>query len=139
MRKLFVVAAAVLLSGCAHSLYIAGRTNGLTGSAKVTAGLGKKGGDITITLGGKEFQGRWIYMQTGGSLSFGTATAYSGTQGATANGTAIGLPTGGNGSIIATASDGSTLHCVFNYSEWSSTGVGACQDNSGELYDLQIN
>jgi hypothetical protein len=51
----------------------------------------------------------------------------------------IGLPTGGNGSVLASAPDGSALRCVFQYSEWGSTGVGVCEDNRGEMYDLQIN
>jgi hypothetical protein len=51
----------------------------------------------------------------------------------------IGLPTGGDGSVLASAADGSTIRCAFQYSEWGSTGVGVCQDGSGETYDLQIN
>jgi hypothetical protein len=51
----------------------------------------------------------------------------------------IGLPTGGDGSILASAADGSTIRCAFQYSEWGSTGLGVCEDGSGETYDLQIN
>jgi hypothetical protein len=134
-----LVALCAVLSGCSHNLYIVGRTNHLTGTAKVTTQVGNKGGNIVIALGGKDYKGRWIYVQTGGSLGFGSATAFSGGQTATATGTMIGLPTGGNGSIIASAADGSSLHCAFDYSEWSNTGVGACQDDKGEMYDVQIN
>jgi hypothetical protein len=99
---------------------------------------GHHGGPITITLGGKVFQGRWIYVQGGGSVGLETASAFSGTQSATASGMFIGLPTGGNGTVIATAADKSTLKCSFYFSEWDLKGTGVCQDNQGETYDLQI-
>jgi hypothetical protein len=39
---------------------------------------------------------------------------------------------------MTAASDGSTLRCTFTFSEWNLKGVGVCQDNRGETYDLQI-
>jgi len=108
-----------LLIGCAftHEFYLVGRGTATTGSATVPAD-GHHGGPITITLGGKVFQGRWIYVQGGGSVGLETTSAFSGTQSATASGMFIGLPTGGNGTVIATAADKSTLKCSFYFSEW---------------------
>jgi hypothetical protein len=114
-----------------------GRNTGVTGSGTVPAN-GHRGGPIAITLGGKVYHGTWILMETGGSVGVGTATGFSGAQSATATGTFVGLPTGGNGTVMAGASDGSTLRCVFDFSEWNLKGVGVCQDNHGETYDLQI-
>lgn len=128
----------LILSGCGHNLYIVGRTSGATGTAHIVT-AGNHNGDISIALKGKTYVGRWVYAPGGGSVSFGTATAVSGTQSATSTGTAIGLPMGGPGSIIASAPDGSSLRCSFNYSEFGSTGIGICQDGEGETYDLQIN
>jgi hypothetical protein len=51
---------------------------------------------------------------------------------------AVGLPTGGNGSYIGVARDGTTLRCMFTFSEWNLKGMGECQDSLGEFYDLQI-
>jgi hypothetical protein len=99
---------------------------------------GRGGGPISITLGGKVFQGRWIYAESGGSVGIATSTGFSGGQTATATGTFIGLPTGGNGSVIAAAADGTTLRCAFYLSEMNLKGSGVCQDNRGETYDLQI-
>ena len=48
------------------------------------------------------------------------------------------LPTGGGGTILASAGDGSTLHCQFEYNQFGATGIGVCQDNKGVFYDLQI-
>ena len=142
LRPAFAALALVtsgLLIGCAftHEFYLVGRGAGTTGSATVPA-HGHHGGPITITLGSKVFQGRWIYVQGGGSVGLGTASAFSGTQSATASGMFIGLPTGGNGTVIATAVDKSTLKCSFYFSEWDLKGTGVCQANQGETYDLQI-
>jgi hypothetical protein len=127
------------LLGCvgSHSFYLMDRKTGASGSATVPAN-GQHGGPIAITLGSKTYKGQWVYMQTGGSISIGTTTAVSGARTATALGSSIGLPTGGNGNIVATAEDGSTLHCAFDFSELDLRGIGTCQDNEGEMYDLQI-
>lgn len=131
-------ASLLVLSGCGHSLYIVGRTSGATGTAHIVT-AGNHSGEISIALKGKTYSGHWVYAPGGGSISVGTATAVSGTQSATATATAIGLPMGGPGSIIASAPDGSSLRCSFDYSEFGSTGIGICQDGEGETYDLQIN
>lgn len=136
---ILVLLSCVALSGCVstHAFYLVDRQTGVVGTATVPAN-GKRGGPITISLGGKVFQGQWAYMETGGSVGLGTATAVSGTQVATATGTFVGLPTGGGGSVLATAADGTTLRCTFNFSDWNLKGIGVCQDNKGEMYDLQI-
>ena len=139
MRALATFLLPLFLGGCvtSHTFYLMGRTSGVTGSGVVPAN-GRGGGDIAINLAGKVYKGRWILMETGGSAGLSTATAFSGTQSATATGTFLGLPTGGNGTVSAVAPDGSVLRCVFDFSEWNLKGVGVCQDNHGELYDLQI-
>ena len=140
MRVASVIAISLALMGCAtsHTVYMMGRNTGVTGGGTVPAN-GRNGGPITIQLGGKDYVGRWVYMQAGGSLSLGSATAFDGGQVSTASGTFVGLPTGGNGNIMAAAADGATLSCVFNFSEWNLKGVGVCRDNKGETYDMQIN
>jgi hypothetical protein len=138
-RIIVLIALSAILGGCvsSHSFYLMGRNTGAVGTGTVPAN-GHAGGPITIALGGKEYKGQWVYMEAGGSVGLSTATAFSGTQSATATGTMIGLPTGGNGSVSAAASDGSVLRCAFDFSEWNLKGVGVCQDNKGETYDLQI-
>ncbi len=128
------------LSGCitlSHDFYLMGRQTGVTGTATVPAN-GQRGGPIELTLGGKVYRGRWAYIETGGSVGMGTTSAYSGGQTAMASGVFAGLPTGGNGTVLAAASDGSALRCTFDFSEWNLKGIGVCQDNRGETYDLQI-
>jgi len=131
--------ALLALNACGHNLYLVGRTSGATGSARIVTTPGHPGGDVTILLAGKTYTGRWVYMSNGGSVSLDTATVTSSGQTATATGAGVSAPMQGNGSIIASAPDGSSLRCVFNYSEWNSSGLGVCRDSKGEIYDLQIN
>jgi len=136
-KRIACITLAMLLGGCTHNVYIMG-ANGTTGTAEVTT-FGNHSGRITINLGGKVYTGRWVYAPGGGAIGLGTATASAGGQTATASSTYVGLPTGGPGTILASAPDGSTLRCAFSFSEWGHTGIGTCQDNSGQRYDLQIN
>jgi hypothetical protein len=138
-RTVFALALLGMLGGCvtSHDFYLMDRRTGAIGSGTVPAN-GHRGGPITITLSGKVFQGQWVLLETGGSAEIGTASAVSGSRTATATGTFVGLPTGGNGSVIAAATDGTTLRCTFDFSEWDLKGRGVCQDNRGETYDLQI-
>ena len=141
--KLILIAAflSTLLSGCvsSHTVYFMGRKSAATASTTVSGTPGQNGGPINVTLKGRTYSGRWVYVQSGGAIGFGTATASSGASNATASGTMFSAPTQGGGSILASAPDGSSLHCAFNYNEWSKTGVGTCDDSHGETYDLQIN
>jgi hypothetical protein len=107
------------------------------GSATVPAN-GRHGGPIEVSLGGKVYRGQWSYVAAGGAVSFGTAVGFSGGQTSTATATGFSLPTGGNGTVLAAASDGTTLRCVFYFSEIDLRGTGECQDSTGEIYDLQI-
>lgn len=133
-----LMALAVPISGCGHSFYVVGRTTGTQGTARVVT-AGNHSGSISLDVAGKVYSGRWVYAPGGGSVGVGTAIASSGMHIAMASNTMIGLPMGGDGSILASAADGSTIRCAFQYSEWGSTGVGVCQDSADKTYDLQIN
>jgi hypothetical protein len=126
------------LSGCAHTLYVTARHSPVTGQTVITTTPGHPSGLLTLELGGKTFTGRWVYMSAGGTVTLASATATDGMRSATATRTAFGIPTSGNGSIVLSAPDGDSLRCVFTYSEWSSSGIGECQDSRDESYDLQI-
>ena len=134
--KLAALVACVTFYGCGHNVYMAGRTNGLTGSTVVRGGGG--GGDLIIALGPRTYIGRWVYAETGGGTGLGSDTTFAGSQTATTNATFVALPAGSNGTLIASAPDGMQLRCTFNYSELSDAGSGVCQDSSGDVYDLQI-
>jgi hypothetical protein len=124
------------LNGCAHNLDLISRTGGPNGSGTAQE-LGKQ---ITINLDGKQYKGTYIY--DGGAVistnSTATARAYSGSRSATAYGTGVSntyIPGTGNGRILATSGSDS-IRCDFNYGK--GTGIGYCQDNAGNEFDLLI-
>lgn len=134
---LTIVALAACLAGCSHQVYVVGRSTGATGATSVS-GPGSSG-PISIALGGKTFIGRWVYTPGGGGVGFTQAAATTGGQTISGTATTFSLPAGGPGSILASAPDGTSLRCSFQYSSWGGTGMGVCQDSAGEIYDLQIN
>lgn len=136
-RWSFLLLISAPLLGCAHQVYITSRSGHVTGHTSVTTSGGSSG-EMSIALGGKTYTGRWVYVSGPGTVSVMSATATSGLRSASAIGTGIGVPTGGQGSMVLSAHDGSSLRCVFSYSGWSQTGMGECQDGDGGLYDLQI-
>ncbi len=142
MRRLVMLAAAAMvLAGCTqhYDVYLMGRSSADQARSTIVVTAGHPGGDFAIQIRGKQYLGRWIYVANGGAVSLGTAVGVSGTHVATGNAMAISTPTEGGGSIFAAASDGSALHCQYGFNAWSRSGVGLCQDNGGEMFDLQIN
>ena len=135
-----LVACVGLLASCTQTrnVYLTGRTSGATVQTQVITMSGQPSGEATLRLNGKTYTGRWVYMSGGGSVGLTTATAVSGAHTASSTGMALGLPSGGNGTMNLAASDGSTLRCIFQYSTWSRSGVGVCEGSDGEIYDIQI-
>lgn len=136
------------LTGCAHQLDLISRTNSGNGSGKAEE-MGKK---VTVFLKNKMYVGTYVYdglkvittTASSNTNSTATSTAISGKRIVTANGqgnsntTAYAttyIPGSGNGSFVATSGD-DTIRCDFNYKD--GTGIGYCQNNSGEEYDLII-
>jgi hypothetical protein len=134
------LAVALMLGGCArhYDVYMMGRSSAGQARTTITVNTGHPNGDFTILLHGKQYVGRWIYVAGGGSVTVGMATGVSAGQVAMANGMAISAPTQGDGSVLASAPDGSTLHCRYSFHSWTRSGVGICQDNDGGIFDLQI-
>lgn len=106
------------LSGCSHTLdvYLTGRASGVTAHTEVVTISNEPGGAVSLILKGKKYTGRWVYM----------------------SGDPFAPPGAGTGTMNLTAPDGSSLHCMYQYSEWSQSGVGVCQGSDGEIYDVQI-
>src|SRR3954452_25362655 len=124
---LAIVLGIALLSGCSgHTVYLTGRTTGATAQNKFR--LLHPPQPVIFSFGSRDYSGHWVYMQTGGSVDFGSATAFSAGRSATLNGMMIGLPTGGNGSYVGVAQDVASLRCTYAFSEWNLKGMGVCQD-----------
>lgn len=127
---LAVAAVSLLVAGCNHNLYMVGRTNGASGKAVLQTVPGHPSGDMTIAVGSKVYSGTWVFKNGGGIVGVGAVGG--------SVGSVVGSNSSGNGSMLLSAADGSTLRCSFDYDTLSATGLGVCQDSAGEFYDLQI-
>lgn len=117
-----------------HQMQLISRNNTGNGTGTVE----ERGKKVTIYLNEKTYIG--TYVHDGGSsvtsINSGSATAYNAYGSSTAHGTSSSvsyIPGSGNGRIIATNGE-DTLRCDFKYSQGS--GVGYCEDNKGNSYDL---
>lgn len=127
MKKIAAaMVAACMLTGCSYNLSLMARNSTETGIGTAT----RPGNDVTIEAGGVKYVGKFTYQEggfvgVGSNFTGGTAAMYG------ASGQAA-------GNILARSSDGKGMRCQFSFSGWSQSGMGACQDDSGLIYDLQI-
>ena len=136
MMKGILFSCLLLLTACAHQFQLIPRNGGSAGNGTAQ----EAGKQITISLNGRTYKGTYVYDD--GSVitthSSATATAYSGSRSATAYGNGVSstyIPGSGNGRIFATSGDDS-IRCDFMYKGGS--GLGYCQDNARNEYDLLI-
>lgn len=120
-HRLLFSCVAVLLTGCVTGadLTLRNRDSGeiATGSADRWSRA------VTINLNHKVYKGTFAYVERASPFA-----------GVAAEGAAL-----SDGNLIATAKDGSTLHCDFSFSGWNGSGMGECQDDDKNKYDLQLN
>lgn len=142
----FVLVAAAALTGCAAKLQIIDRNTGQVHQGETIGSASRGSGEAQAVIDGTPYRGPWIYSAKGGSYSLITgttsATAFSGGRMATATGTgmaqAFNIPAQGSGLITLRADDSQFIRCVFDFNEWTNTGIGQCQRNDGRAYDLAI-
>ena len=156
MHKLSVVLLIALsLVGCAEPLHhftINPREAGIPGQG-VAHGFQKT---VNITLNGNTYTGTFILdagkvttlvsnststANSSATVTSATNTVY-GTGFGRAYGTTVGnlyQPGSGNGKLLATNANGDAIRCEFTINlSRHGTGLGICQDNAGELYDMVI-
>lgn len=138
--RIAVISCCLIFVGCArhYDVNLLSQSTVDQGHTTIIVTTGHPGGEFAILLRGKQYNGRWIYVANGGSAAYGTTSGFSGSRAVMASGTSLVLPTQGGGSVIASASDGSTLRCQYYFNAFSRSGVGVCQGNDGAGYDLQI-
>ena len=84
-------------------------------------------------MDGKVFQGDWTFVRGGHAGRLSTLGS-----GRSAFGVSSMQNTQGVGNALLTSADGGSLRCQFRYSTSTGTGIGACKDGGGDLYDMQI-
>ena len=137
MRRLVVISA-LILSACAPTVTMMGRTTGDIGKGSLKGALFGTGGPIYVDLRGERYEGTWITVRDPGSATFSLLNTY-GSNGGSGTGTFFGIKQSdtGYGTAIMRAPSGTTLRCEFRYSNTTATGIGVCMHKDGELFDLQ--
>jgi hypothetical protein len=125
------ILASLYLSGCAHDITLMARDSGQMGAGSAGATMGNSG-KLSITIEDDTYEGKWVYT-SGGSV--GLLSTYGANS---TTGTAVGLSGSGVGNAMLRSVDGKSMRCEFQYSEWTSTGIGVCLTGDGKLYDMQI-
>ena len=139
MNRIFLLAAALALSGCAttYQLSVMPRDSGriYAGTAETTAdGQGR----ISISIDGKAYSGTWVHTAPERAHGFVTGGFGWGRRGWGGLGTMVTIdnPQGAESKALLTAADGSGLRCDFR--SGYSTGGGVCRDDRGKEYDVQL-
>lgn len=143
MLRILAVTASLLMAACQHPhpIQIMARDSSQTG-AGVAHEEGSGTGPISLTIGTDTYTGRWAIGSTGTTLGFGTSSgvAFAGTAMATGFGTGTTVASTGQitATALLTAPGHKSMRCQLQYSEWTMSGTGVCQDGGGRLYDVII-
>jgi len=140
MRKPIILAAALLLGGCATSYQLALMPRD---SGKVYQGYahdaGAGEGPISITIEAKTYNGTWVQSvpdRSSGWVMGGLGFGRWGRHGGFGTTITIDNPSGGEAKALLTAADGSGLRCDFRSGQ--GRGGGVCRDDKGREYDVQV-
>jgi hypothetical protein len=137
----FVLAAALMLSGCAttYQLSLMPRDSG-----KIYSGIAEDSGygegRISVTIDGKTYNGTWVQTtpdRATGYVSGGFGWGW-GRRGFGGLGTTITMdnPQGGEAKALLTSADGAGLRCDLRTGQ--GRGGGVCRDDRGREYDVQL-
>ena len=120
--SVWLVVCMLELGGCAYHLTIYPRDGGSLGS-----GVAQLSGErVTISLKEKTYTGTYVLgtSYSGWGPGFRGTTRY------------FSELNGSNGRLFATAKDGDSIRCEYQYDGIS--GVGTCEDKAGNMYDMVI-
>jgi hypothetical protein len=138
MRPIVLFLAASL-SGCTVSSTFVDRNTGVEYFGKTLGAAVSSEGRLQAEIEGERYIGSWVYMADGGSAVIGTGTVIS-SSGQSAAGAVSGMSmsAAGRGVVNLKGDKGSLLRCVYNWNEWSSSGIGECERSDGRRYDLRL-
>lgn len=141
MKYINIILITFLLTSCAASLKFIDQQTGDMYYGKTDSTLGSNG-KMTAEIENEIYQGDWTYSASGGSFTLGTSSAFAtgtaGSASAYGTSTAVSAPMSGGGLITMKGNKGGYVRCVFNFSEFSNTGIGQCLRNDGKQFDITI-
>lgn len=135
MKKALLLASVVSLAGCTtYDLNLMAQKSGAVGKGQAKA----NGAKAAIELNGKTYTGLFSYRSDATYSVPSISLADNLPPPMEAKREKLGF-VGGNGSVFARADDGSGLRCIFAFNPRLQMGSGACLDDAGTTYDMQIN
>ncbi|MCH1984832.1 hypothetical protein [Achromobacter xylosoxidans] len=135
MRKAILFATCISLAGCTtYDMTLMSQKSGAMGKGQAKA----NGTTATIELNGKTYSGPFFYRSDATYSVPSISLADNLPPPMEAKREKLGF-VGGNGSVFAKAADGSGLRCLFALNPRLQMGSGACLDDAGMTYDMQIN
>lgn len=135
MKKVALLVSILTLSGCAsYDLSLMDQKSGKSGR-----GVAKANDSVAvIELDGKTYAGKFSYRSDSTYSVPSISQSDNLPPPMEAKKLNLGF-VGGNGSVFAKSADNSGLRCVFALNPRNDIGSGACMDDAGVMYDLQIN
>ncbi len=135
MKRIALLVSVFALSGCStYDMALMDQKSGTTGR-----GFAKwNGADATVDLAGKIYTGEFRYSPNRTISVPSISLADNLPPAMEEKKKNLGF-VGGNGTFFARSADNSGLRCVFALNPRNDIGSGACMDDAGVMYDLQIN
>lgn len=138
-RSLSLVFIFFSIGGCSVTATLVDRSTGIEYRGKSVGNVYASEGRLQSEIDGETFIGSWSYMATGGSSTIGSGSVIT-SSGTSAVGTisAFDISAAGRGVVNMKGDNGSLIRCVYDWNEWSSSGIGECERNDGRKYDLRL-
>lgn len=135
----FLAAMSALTAGCTVSSVFVDRSTGDEYKGQSVGSIYATQGQLSAEIEGESYTGSWAYMSSGGSTTMGTGSVVS-SSGEVAVGTLSGfaVSAAGRGVVNMKGDKGSLIRCVYDWNEWSSSGIGECERSDGRKYDLRL-
>ena len=126
------------LSACSEpEVRIMSRSSGQVGTGVVLNTTAGNSGPIEIDVQGETYSGTWVAVRDSGSIGYGLFKTYA-PSGLGGTATTFAMSTSGLATALLRSNKGNTLRCDVRYDAMSVTGIGVCQKQNGEVFDLQV-
>ncbi|HEX6004549.1 MAG TPA: hypothetical protein VFZ14_11200 [Burkholderiales bacterium] len=137
--RLAAIALATLLAGCAsnYSLTLMPRDSGqqFFGEAVSTGG---DEADVSIVIGERTYKGTWVVSRPPPTTGFAIGGAFGSYGRGMGTTVVVDAQAGTDAKALLRAGDGSGLRCDFKGVHGAGGGGGTCQDDTGQVYDVQL-
>lgn len=114
------------------------RETGATGTGVLENVAFGNSGPMNVSFKNQKFTGQWVAVRNPGSSSFGLLSTYGIGGFGVGTGTSVTQSDSGYGTALLSSKTGDSMRCEFRYSLVTITATGVCQQQDGEIFDLQV-